>query len=276
MKKLIITAALTGSVPRKDRFPQLPVTVDEIIEDAIRCYNAGAAIVHIHVRDKKTGNSGHDEDQFRAIKEGINEKCPDLIVQLSGGGRFELDDYMRNSSLRCHPEMATWTPGSVGFPTGAYISKTEFYTEQARYMFENNIKPEVECFDTHMVNNAIKLHKKGLLKSPIYFDFVMGVENAQVPTIHQLSYLLSMLPEDSEWNIAGVGPNQAKTIMWGMGSGGHVRVGMEDNQFLYKGAEGDNPKFVERVVRIAKEVGREVASCEDARALLGLPPRKRA
>lgn len=270
MKKVIITAALTGSVPSKDKFPDLPITVDEIVADAIRCHSAGASVVHIHVRDKVTGKNCHDEDQFRAIKDQLTEKCPDLIVQLSTGGRYEVDATTRNSGLRCHPEMASWCPGSVGFPTGAYVNTTEFYTEQAKYMLEHNIKPEIECFDTHMVQNAIDFYKDGLLTGPLYFDFVMGVQRAQPATLSQLGYLLSMIPEGSEWNLAGVGTHQTSTILWGLGGGGHVRVGLEDSQYLSKGIKGTNAQFVERVVRISKEIGREVASGAEARAMLGM------
>jgi 3-keto-5-aminohexanoate cleavage enzyme len=270
MKKVIITAALTGSVPSKEKFPALPITVNEIVEDAFKCHEAGAAVVHIHVRDKVTGKNCHDEDQFRAIKEILIDKCPDLIVQLSTGGRYEVDSYTRNSGLRCHPEMASWCPGSVGFPTGAYINTTEFYTEQAKYMLEHKIKPEIECFDTHMVQNAIDFYKDGLLAWPLYFDFVMGVQRAQPATLQHLGYLLSLIPEGSEWNLAGIGGHQANTILWALGAGGHVRVGLEDNQYLSKGVKGSNPQFVERVVRIAKEIGREVANGAETREMLGL------
>ncbi|MDR3348578.1 MAG: 3-keto-5-aminohexanoate cleavage protein [Acidaminococcales bacterium] len=270
MKKVIITAALTGSVPSKERFPNLPITVDEIVEDAIKCHDAGAAVVHIHVRDKVTGKNCHDEDQFRAVKEILTLRCPDLIVQLSTGGRYEVDAHTRNSGLRCHPEMASWCPGSVGFPTGAYVNTTEFYTEQAKYMLEHNIKPEIECFDTHMAQNAIDFCKEGLLKEPLYFDFVMGVQRAQPASLPQLGYLLGIIPKGSEWNLAGIGSHQASTILWALGAGGHVRVGLEDNQYLYKGVPGSNPQFVERVVRIAKEIGREIASGAETRKMLGV------
>ncbi len=270
MKKVIITAALTGSVPSKDKFPDLPITVDEIVTDAIRCHDAGAAVVHIHVRNKETGKNCHDEGQFRTIKEQLTARCPDLIVQLSTGGRYEVDDHTRNSGLRCHPEMASWCPGSVGFPTGAYVNTTEFYTDQAKYMLEHNIKPEIECFDTHMVQNALDFYKEGLLTGPLYFDFVMGVQRAQPATLSQLGYLLSMIPKDAEWNLAGVGNHQLSTILWALGGGGHVRVGLEDNQYLSKGVKATNAQQVERVVRIAKEIGREIANGAETRAMFGI------
>lgn len=273
MKKVIITAALTGSVPSKADFPALPVTVEEIITDAKACHKAGAAVVHIHVRDKVTAKNCHDEDQFREINRRLVAECPDLIVQLSTGGRYEVDAHTRNSGLRCHPEMASWCPGSVGFPTGAYVNTTEFYIDQAKYMLEHNIKPEIECFDTHMVQNAIDLYNDGLLTGPLYFDFVMGVKRAQPATLQQLGHLLSMLPKDAEWNLAGVSTHQVNTILWALGGGGHVRVGLEDNQYLSKGVKATNVALVERVVKIAKEIGREIATGAQAREMLGIKKR---
>ena len=270
MKKVIITCALTGSVPSKDRFPAVPITVDEIVQDAIAVYKAGAAVVHVHVRDRVTGKNCHDEDQFREIKERLNKECPELIVQLSTGGRWEHDPETRNAGLRCHPEMASWCPGSCAFPSGAYINTLDFFTNQAKYMLEHNIKPEIECFDTHMVKNAVDFYKKGLLTGPLYFDFVMGAQYTQPATLSHLGYMLSLIPEDAEWNLAGVASLQVSTILWALGAGGHVRVGLEDNQYLYRGVPATNVQLVERVVRIAKEIGREVATPAEAREMLGI------
>ena len=267
MKKVIITCALTGSVPSKEKFPALPITVDEIVKDAIAVYEAGAAVVHVHVRDRVTGKNSHDIEQFREIKETLEAKCPDLIVQLSTGGRYDASEEDRDNALRCLPEMISYCPGSSAFPTGAYVNRVEYYTAQAKFMLEHNIKPEIEVFDTNMMSNAINLHKEGLLTGPLYFDFVMGVKNTMPATMSQLGYLLTMLPEGAEWNLAGVAGMQVSTILWAMGAGGHVRVGLEDNQYLYKGVKATNVQLVERAVRIAKEVGREVATPDEARIM---------
>ena len=273
MKKVIITCALTGSVPSKEKFPALPITVYEIVKDAIAVYEAGAAVVHVHVRDRVTGKNSHDIEQFREIKETLEAKCPDLIVQLSTGGRYDASEEDRDNALRCLPEMISYCPGSSAFPTGAYVNRVEYYTAQAKFMLEHNIKPEIEVFDTNMMSNAINLHKEGLLTGPLYFDFVMGVKNTMPATMSQLGYLLTMLPEGAEWNLAGVAGMQVSTILWAMGAGGHVRVGLEDNQYLYKGVKATNVQLVERAVRIAKEVGREVATPDEARIMLGMKPR---
>lgn len=273
MKKVIITCALTGSVPDKEKFPALPITVDEIVKDAIAVHEAGAAVVHVHVRDRVTGKNSHDIEQFREIQDRLHRECPDLIVQLSTGGRYDASEDERDNALRCIPEMASWCPGSCAFPTGAYVNRVEYYTAQAKFMLENHIKPEIEVFDTNMMCNAITLYKEGLLAGPLYFDFVMGVKNTQPATLTHLGYLLSMLPEGAEWNLAGTAGMQISTTLWALGAGGHVRVGLEDNQYLYKGVKATNVQLVERAVRIAKEVGREVATCDEARAMLGIRKR---
>lgn len=270
MKKVIITCALTGSVPDKGRFPAVPITVDEIVNDAIAVYQAGAAVVHIHVRDRVTGKNSHDIEQFREIKTRLNAECPDLIVQLSTGGRYDASEEERDNALRCIPEMASYCPGSSGFPGGAYVNRVDYFTNQAKFMLENNIKPEIEIFDTNMLCNALDLYAQGLLKGPLYFDFVMGVKYTQPATLTHLGYLLSLIPKDAEWNLAGVAGMQTSTILWGLGAGGHVRVGLEDNQYLYRGVPATNVQLVERVVRIAKEIGREIATPDEARAMLGI------
>lgn len=267
MKKLIITCALTGSVPSKQRFPALPITVDEIVEDAVRCRNAGAAIVHIHARDKD-GINCHDQGIFQAIYDGIKSRCPELIVQLSTGGRKGESADARSTALLCNPEMASFCTGTVNFPTGIYENGPEMVERFAKMFAERNIKPELEIFDTHMVSKAIELRDQGLLQDPLYFNLILGVKNAQPPTVGQLAYLLSMLPHNAEWSISGIGPHQIKTIMLGIALGGHVRVGLEDNQYLSKGVPATNEALVQRVVRLANEAGREIASPDEARSIL--------
>lgn len=270
MKKVIITCALTGSVPTKERIPALPVTVDEIVADAIAVYKAGAAIVHVHVRDQVTGKNCHDYEQFMEVKRRLSVECPELIVQLSTGGRYDAKEEDRNNALRCLPEMASYCPGCTAFPGGAYVNRLDYFTNQAKFMLENGIKPEIEIFDTNMLTNALDLHQQGLLTEPLYFDFVMGVKHTQPATLSHLGYLLSLIPKDAEWNLAGVAAMQTSTILWALGAGGHVRVGLEDNQYLYKGVPATNVALVERVVRIAKEIGREVATPAEAREMLGI------
>lgn len=269
MKKLIICCALNGSIPSKENNPNVPVTVEEIIEDAVSVYEAGASIVHIHARDAE-GKNCHDREIFRQIYEGVKARCPELIVQLSTGGRAGLDLESRNACLYSNPEMASLCTGSTNFPVGVYANDEDLVLKLAEMMKERNIKPEIEVFDTNMVDAAVDLLKKGLIKAPIYFDFVMGMKNVQKADIKQLAHLLTMIPEGSEWCASGVSYNQVNTMLMAIAAGGHVRVGLEDNLYLAKGVKASNRALVERVVRIAKEVNREVATPAEAREILGL------
>ena len=268
-KKLIICCALTGSLPTKEMNPNVPITPDEIAADAEAVYKAGASIVHCHARDAQ-GNNCHDPAIFQEIKDKIQARCPELIVQLSTGGRAGQGFESRNACLYANPEMASLCTGSTNFPVGIYANDMDLVTKLAAMMKERNIKPELEIFDTNMVGTAIELEKMGLIQKPLYFDFVMGSKNAQAADIRQLGYLLSMLPEGSEWVASGIAANQNKTMLMAIAAGGHVRVGLEDNIYLSRGVKASNVELVERVVRIAKEVGREIATPAEAREMLGL------
>lgn len=269
MKKLIICCALTGSLPTKEQNPRLPVAPDEIVEDAVAVYRAGASIVHIHARDKE-GKNCHDRAIFQEIHDKIKARAPELIVQLSTGGRAGQGFESRNACLYANPEMASLCTGSTNFPVGIYANEMELVVKLAEMMKERNIKPEIEVFDTNMVGTAIELEKMGLVKKPLYFDFVMGSKNAQTADIRHLGYLVSMLPEGSEWCASGIAANQVNTMLMAIAGGGHVRVGLEDNLYLRRGVKASNVELVERVVRIAKEVGREIATPAEAREILGL------
>ena len=268
-KKLIICCALTGSLPTKEQNPSVPITPDEIAADAEAVYHAGASIVHCHARDAR-GKVSHDPEIFREIHHKIKARCPQLIVQLSTGGRGADSAEDRAAALLSDPEMASLCTGSTNFPRGVYANDMDLVVKLATVMKERNIKPEIEVFDTNMVGTAVELANMGLIKKPIYFDFVMGSKNAQAADIRQLGYLVGMLPEGSEWVAAGIGANQIRTALMAIGAGGHVRVGLEDNLYLYKGVKATNVSLVERVVRLAKEAGREVATPDEAREILGL------
>ncbi len=177
----------------------------------------------------------------------------------------------RNACLYANPEMASLCTGSTNFPTGIYANDMDLVVKLATMMKERGIKPEMEIFDTNMVGTAIELEKIGLVQKPLYFDFVMGSKNAQAADIRQLGYLVGMLPEDAQWCVSGIAANQVNTMLMAIGGGGHVRVGLEDNLYLYRGVKATNVQLVERVVRIAKEVGREIATPAQAREILGLP-----
>lgn len=268
-KKVIITAALVGSLPTKQQTPYVPITAEEIAQDAKACYEAGAAVVHIHARDAQ-GNNTHDFEVFKAFNDRIKEVCPEIIVQISTGGRAGLGYESRSKGLALNPETASLTTGSVNFPTSVYENSPELVYKLAKDMQEKNILPELEIFDTSMIPAGIELFEKGLLKAPLYFNFVMGMKNIQPANIGQLNLLLGMLPPDCNWNISGVGKTQLWTTYMGIAMGGNVRVGLEDNLYLSKGKLGTNAEFVARAAMLANEFGRGVASPEEAREILGI------
>lgn len=268
-KKVIITAALVGSLPTKEQTPYVPITPEEIAQDAKACYQAGAAVVHVHARDAQ-GNNTHDFEVFKAINQCIKDVCPEIIVQISTGGRAGLGYESRSKGLALNPESASLTTGSVNFPTSVYENSPELVYKLANDMHERNILPELEIFDTSMIAPAIELYEKGLLKAPMYFNFVMGMKNIQPASIGQLNLLLSMLPKDCNWNISGVGKNQIWTTYMGIALGGNVRVGLEDNLYLSKGKLGSNADFVARAAKLAHEYGRGVATPDEAREILGI------
>lgn len=269
LKKLIICCALSGSLPTKEQNPHVPITPDEIVADALAVYKAGASIVHVHARDKN-GKNCHDPEIFREIHTKLKAQAPELIVQLSTGGRAGQGFESRNACLYSNPEMASLCTGSTNFPVGIYANEMELVVKLAEMMKERHVKPEIEVFDTSMVGAAIELEKMGLIRKPLYFDFVMGSKNAQPTDLRHLGYLLSMLPEGSEWCASGIAANQVNTMLMAIAGGGHVRVGLEDNLYLRRGVKASNLELVERVVRVAHEVGREVATPAEARQMLGL------
>jgi len=269
MNKLIITVAPVGSVPNKKITPHVPVTPEEISSDALECYKAGAAVAHVHARDENQ-KSTHDVELFQEIHDRIKEKAPDMIVQISTGGRAGLDFDSRGKGLFVNPEMASLSTGSCNFPKMVYSNPPDLVNKLAEEMKKRNIKPELEIFDTSMILPALELYKNDLIKKPLYFNFVMGLKGAQLATASQLTHLLSMIPDDAIWNISGVGRAQLLTTYLGIALGGHVRVGLEDNIYYKKGQLAKNVELVERVVRLAKEFGREIATPDEAREILGL------
>ena len=269
MKKIIITSAIVGSLPTKEQTPYVPITPDEMAEDALKCYEAGASVIHVHARTNDGVNT-HNTEIFKEIHDKIKEKVPELIVQISTGGRAGLGFESRNKGLLFNPEMASLTTGSVNFPTSVYANSPDLVENLAKMMHERNIKPELEIFDTSMINPALDLLVKDLLKGPLYFNFVMGIKGGQEASFRQLNHLLSMIPEGSEWSISGVGKEQLFTSFMGVTLGGHVRVGLEDNIYYSRGVLATNAGLVKRVVRIATEYGREVATPNEARKILGL------
>lgn len=272
MQKLIITAALTGAEVTKEEQPNLPVTPDEIAEAAYEAYKAGASIVHIHARDKD-GNPTQDYEVYKEIMEKIKAKCP-IIIQPSTGGAVWHSPEERLQPVELRPEMATLSCGTCNFGPDVFMNSQEYIEKFAKRMKELGVKPEIEVFERGMINNAIMLVKKGLLDEPLHFDFVMGVPGAITGEIRDLLYLVESIPKGSTWTVAGIGRHELSLATVAILLGGHVRVGFEDNIYYRKGELAkSNAQLVERIVRLAHELGREVATPDEAREILGIPKR---
>ena len=272
LEPVIITVAITGAVPRKKDCPGLPVTPTEQIEETHKAYEAGASLVHIHVRNPDETPSS-DPDLFAQVQEGVQKHCPDMIIQFSTGGRGR-DQSARGSMLFHRPDMASLATGSTNFPVGIYENPTDFVEGLASEMLKYEIKPEVEIFDLAMLYNAANLVKKGLLLPPPHVQFVMGVPNAMPARRTILEFLIKELKDvmpNATWTAAGIGKNQLVVNEWALELGGHVRTGLEDNiRFDETRLAKDNAELVGRLAKMARDRGRPVATGAQARQLLGL------
>jgi 3-keto-5-aminohexanoate cleavage enzyme len=274
MDKMIITVATTGAMTTKENTPYLPTQPKEIAEEVYAAYKAGAAIAHIHVRTEE-GKATMALERFKATVSAVREKCDIIINMTSSGGLGFGDEERILPHVELKPDMGTFDAGSMNFYKGVFINSPEFLEKLGKAYIENGIKPEVEVFDAGMVWNAKRLLKDGFLKAPIHFQCCMHVHGGMEGTATNLAYLVDSLPEGSTWSAFGCGPTANLMTAMAMNMGGHVRVGMEDNVYLSKGELAKhNYEFVEKVVRLANEYKREVASVAEARQILGLPPKK--
>jgi len=277
MEKLIITAALTGGIHGKEANPALPEQPDEIIQAAYDCYNAGASIVHIHARDKE-GKQTASKEIFSEINEGIRARCPLIIQNTTGGPGLPIEK--RISSLDANPDSASLNCGSVVFfyqgkelPFINYRSEIEAF---AKAMLKRNIKPELELYNPSMFLEVVNLIQKQLLKPPYYINLVMGVNGmGGFPgTTENLLTMIRCLPEHSIFNVSGIGKCQLAMNTIAILLGGHVRTGLEDNVFYKKGQlASSNAQLIERIVKLANELGRDIASPSEARNILGIGDR---
>lgn len=269
MDKLIITVAPTGSLPTKKMTPYVPIHPDEVIETGIKCESQGASVIHVHARNPENESPSTDYALFRAMVDGLKTHT-NLIIQISTGGRAGASYKDRSERLNLRPEMASLTTGSVNFPNSVYANSPELIESLARDMHHLKIKPEMEIFDVSMIQNAVALESKGLTIPPLHFDFVMGLKGAIPATIENLVHLKNSIPPQATWTVAGIGPAQLLLSTHAILMGGHVRVGLEDNIYFRKGELASNEQLVERTVRMARELGREVAKPGEARKILGL------
>ena len=268
----IISVAITGSVPRKRDNPAVPITVPEQVESTHAAYEAGAALVHVHVRnDDETPSS--DPDKFDRLQQGIRRHCPDMIVQFSTGGRGRALE-ARGAMLHLKPDMASLATGSVNFPTIVYENPPDFVRSLAKAMRDGGIKPEIEVFDLAMLYNTADLVAEGLIGPPPHVQFVFGVRHALPARRDILEFEVATLREllpGATWTAAGIGRHQLEVNRWSLEMGGHCRTGLEDNvRWDKQRLAVSNAELVGRVAALCAEYGRPVASAAQARSLLGL------
>lgn len=271
MEKLIITTALTGNVPTREMTPHVPLTPAEIAADVDRCATAGASVFHVHARNAD-GRPTLDLAVFKETARRIKKHAPDVILQLSTGARAGKDWEARANPVRLLPEMASFTTGSNNLPGIVYENAPDFIRYLAGVFRETGVKPEIEVFEAGMINNALHLVQKGLLTPPLHFDFVLGAPGAMPGTVRNLVFLADGLPAGATWTVAGIGKAELPLATAAIAMGGHVRVGIEDNLRLPDGSPATNRQLVEKVVHIARTMGREIAGPEDARRILSLDP----
>lgn len=271
MEKLIITAAICGAEVTKAHNPNVPYTVEEIREEARKAYEAGASIIHLHVREDD-GTPTQSRERYRECIEAIREACPDVIIQPSTGGAVGMTADERLQPLELDPEMATLDCGTLNFGGDEIFVNTEnMIKEFGQRMMDRNIKPECEVFDKSMIDMALRLSKKGYIREPLHFNLVMGVNGGISGEPRDLLFLVESLPKDSTYTVSGIGRSQLSLNTMALLMGGHVRVGFEDNIYLKKGELAESSAdFVKRIVELAAILGREVATPEEARRILGL------
>ena len=269
----IISVAITGSLPRKKDNPAVPISVSEQVESTHEAYEAGATLVHLHVRNEDESPTSAPE-RFAQVLEGIRKACPGIITQTSTGGRSGAGRE-RGGMLSLRPDMASLATGSVNFPTRVYDNAPDLVDWLAEEMKRYKVKPEVEAFDLSMIFAAVNLQKRGLIDPPLHVQFVMGVKNA-MPVDREVFVFyvktLKRLAPDATWTGAGIGKDQLTLVRWSLEFGGHARTGLEDNVRIDRDTLApSNAALVKQVRDLCAEYGRRPATPAEARDLLKLP-----
>lgn len=269
----IICVAITGSLPTKANNPAVPISVSEQVESTHEAFEAGAAIVHAHVRnDDETPSS--DPDKFARLKEGLEKHCPGMIIQFSTGGRSGAGE-TRGGMLPLRPDMASLSVGSNNFPTRVYENPPDLVDWLASEMRAHDVKPEIEAFDLSHIFQAAKMHADGRIADTPYVQFVMGVKNAMPVDREVFDFYIHtvkrLFGDNTPWCAAGIGAQQLTLNEWAVASGGHARTGLEDNVRLDRDTLApSNAALVKRVVEICEQHERPVANWAQARDILGL------
>ena len=274
MEKLIITAAICGAEVTKEQNPAVPYTVEEIVREAKSAVDAGAAIVHLHVREDD-GTPTQSKERFKECIEAIYKVCPDVIIIPSTGGAVGMTAEERLQPTELYPEMATLDCGTCNFGDDVFENTMPMMRAFGKRMLENNIKPEYECFEMGHLDTILNMARKGQVPgAPMQFNFVLGVPGCTPATVQNLCWLVNAIPAGSTWTATGIGRHAFTLAAAAITMGGHVRVGFEDNLNLERGVPAkSNGELVAKVVRLAKELGREVATSAEAREILGLKQR---
>lgn len=277
--KVIITAAVTGAWPKKENNPNVPMTPQDIADDVYACWKAGAAVAHLHMRDDE-GNGTMDTAKFEETVNLIHTKYPDcdIVLNLTTSGDIHADDEIRVAHVKkLKPEMASYDCGSMNWlNSGLFLNTPKFLTDCGLLFQELGVKPEIEAFDPGMIGNAAYYIKKGVLKTPVHFQFCMGCANGIAGSMKNLIFMKETADElvgkgNYTWSCFGVGHSAMEMLYGAVALGGNIRVGMEDNVMYAKGQLAEsNVQFIERAVRVIKEYGKEVATPDEARQILGL------
>ena len=271
-KPCILCCAITGSLPTKANNPAVPISIAEQVESSHEAFEAGASIIHCHVR-ADDGTPTSDPDRFALLKEGLERHCPGIIVQFSTGGRSGAGQ-TRGGMLPLRPDMASLSVGSNNFPTRVYENPPDLVDWLASEMVKYQITPEVEAFDLSHILQAIKMHGEGRLYGKLYVQFVMGVKNAMPADREIFDLYVEVMRKrapEAEWCAAGIGPAQAVVNEWAIAAGGHTRAGLEDNVRLDRDRLApSNAALIARAADLCAKYGRPVATPAEARRILGL------
>ena len=271
-KPCILCCAITGSVPTKAANPAVPISISEQVESSHAAVEAGASIIHAHVRNADETPSS-DPDKFAELQEGLKKHCPDVIIQFSTGGRSGAGQE-RGGMLSLRPDMASLSVGSNNFPTRVYENPPQLVSWLAAEMVKYEVMPEIEAFDLSHILKAIEMEQAGLIHNRLYIQFVMGVKNAMPADKTVFDFYVKMMADrapNAPWCAAGIGPNQIVVNEWAIAAGGHTRAGLEDNVRLNRETLApSNAALIARAADVCARYERPVATPLEARALLGL------
>jgi 3-keto-5-aminohexanoate cleavage enzyme len=269
--KLVITLAPTGMIPTRKDTTYVPITPEEIANDTYEAYKLGVSVVHVHARDEQ-GKPTYEKEVYKEIFHEIKKRCPDIIICASTSGRVSPQVEHRAEVLELCPEMASLTVGSLNFPQHPSVNSFETIRNLAELMKEKGILPELEIFEAGFINTAKYLFRKGILEKPMHFCLLLGSLGSISANMDDLVHLVKCLPSESNWSATGIGRFQTQVNVAAILMGGHVRVGIEDSIYLHYPQKvlATNTKLVERIVRVANELGREIATPSEARKIIGL------